>query len=142
MFRHFSTINIKLPKQSWHLYKRPWTNTTKKIQPSICSLYFFLFVSLIVSVQVHRFPLNMCNIIIYVFRWWDKYLSKRSLIKHTCSWYDKPIILWTLNRQVKIFFADVTRYNLDTTRNLRETINYTGHYRNVNYSKYKYKGIH
>ena len=28
-------------------------------------------------------------------------LSKRSLIKHTCSWRDKPIVLWTLNRQAK-----------------------------------------
>ena len=28
---------------------------------------------------------------------------KRSLIKHTCSWRDKLIILQTLNRQAKIF---------------------------------------
>ena len=35
------------------------------------------------------FPLNMCDIIIYIARWWEKYLSKRSLIKHTCSWRDK-----------------------------------------------------
>ena len=26
------------------------------------------------------------DIIIYVAWWWEKYLSKRSLIKHTCSW--------------------------------------------------------
>ena len=32
-----------------------------------------------------------------------KYLSKRSLIKHTCSWRDRLIVLWTLNRQAKIF---------------------------------------
>ena len=38
------------------------------------------------SVQVRIFPLNMCDIIIYVARWWEKHLSKRSLIKHTCSW--------------------------------------------------------
>ena len=24
---------------------------------------------------------------------WEKYLSKRSLIKHTCSWRDKLIVL-------------------------------------------------
>ena len=36
-------------------------------------------------------------------RWWEKYLSKRSVIKHTCSWRDKLIALWTLNRQAKIF---------------------------------------
>ena len=32
---------------------------------------------------------NMRNIIIYVARWWEKYLSKHSLIKYTCSWRDK-----------------------------------------------------
>ena len=32
-------------------------------------------------------------------RWWEKYLSKRSPLKHTCSWHDKFI----LNRQAKIF---------------------------------------
>ena len=40
-------------------------------------------------------PLNMRGIIIYVARWWEKYPSKRSLIKHTCSWPDKLILLWT-----------------------------------------------
>ena len=30
-------------------------------------------------------------------------LPKRSLIKHTCSWREKLIVLWTLNRQTKIF---------------------------------------
>ena len=64
---------------------------------------FFLSVSFIVSVQVSIFPLNMCDIIIYFARWWEKYLSKDSLIKHTCSWHDKLIVLWTLNRQAKIF---------------------------------------
>ena len=64
---------------------------------------FFLFVSFIASVQVRIFPLNIRDIIIYFARWWEKYLSKRSLIKHTCSWRDKLIVLWTLNRQAKIF---------------------------------------
>ena len=31
-----------------------------------------------------------------------KYLLKCSLTKHTCSWRDKRI-LWTLNRQLKVF---------------------------------------
>ena len=26
-------------------------------------------------------------------RWWEKYLSKRSVIRHTCSWHDKLIVL-------------------------------------------------
>ena len=30
-------------------------------------------------------------------------ISKHSLIKHTCLWHDKLIVLWTLNRQAKIF---------------------------------------
>ena len=33
----------------------------------------------------------------------EKYLSERSLTKHSCSWRDKLIVLWTLNRQAKIF---------------------------------------
>ena len=56
-----------------------------------------------VSVQVRIFPLNMRDIIIYVAWWLEKYFSKRSLIKHTCSWRDKLIVSWTLNRQVKMF---------------------------------------
>ena len=32
------------------------------------------------------------DIIIYVAWWWEKYLSKRSLIKHTCSWRDKLVV--------------------------------------------------
>ena len=37
-------------------------------------------------------------------RWWEKYLSKRSLIKLTCSSRDKLLVLWTLNRQAKYFY--------------------------------------
>ena len=36
-------------------------------------------------------------------RWWEKYLSKRSPSKHTCSWRDNLIELWTVSRQAKIF---------------------------------------
>ena len=51
---------------------------------------FLLAVHFIVSIQVSIiFPLNMCNIIIYIAQWWEKYLLKRSLIKHTCSWCNK-----------------------------------------------------
>ena len=45
---------------------------------------------------------NMRDIIIYVAWWWQKYLSKRSPLKHTCSWRDKLIVLWILNRHAKI----------------------------------------
>ena len=57
------------------------------------------------SIQVRIFPLNMRDIIIYVAWWLEKYFSKRSLIKHTCSWRDKLIVSWTLNRQVKNVFT-------------------------------------
>ena len=53
---------------------------------------FFLSISFIVSVKVGIFTLNMRDIIIYVARWWEKYLSKRSPLKHTCSWHDKLIV--------------------------------------------------
>ena len=66
-------------------------------------LNFFLCVSFIVFVKVRIFPLNMRDIIIYVARWWEKYLSKRSLLKHTFSLRDKLIVLWILNRQAKMF---------------------------------------
>ena len=45
----------------------------------------------------------MCDIIIYVAWWWEKFLSRRNLFKHTCSWRVKLIVLWTLNRQAKMF---------------------------------------
>ena len=64
---------------------------------------FFLSVSFIVSINVCIFPSNMRDIIIHVARWWEKYLSKLSHLKHACSWRDKLIVLWILNRQAKIF---------------------------------------
>ena len=42
-----------------------------------------MYRSFIVSVQVCIFTLNMRDITIYVARWWEKHLSKHSLIKHT-----------------------------------------------------------
>ena len=64
---------------------------------------FFLTVSFIVFIQVRIFPLNMRDIVIYAAWWREKYLSKCSLIKHTCSWRDKLMVLWTLNRHAIIF---------------------------------------
>ena len=63
----------------------------------------FFSVSFVVFTQVGIFPLYICDILIYVARWWEKLLSKSSLNKYTCSSCDKLIILWTLNRQAKIF---------------------------------------
>ena len=55
--------------------------------------------------KVRIYPLNMRDIIIYVARWREKYPSKRSPLKHTCSWRTvyELILLWILNRQAKIF---------------------------------------
>ena len=72
---------------------------------------FFLSVSFTVSVQVRIFPSNMRDIIIYVARWWEKCLSKHSLTKHTCSWHDKLMVLWTLNRQARKIFLHIYYYN-------------------------------
>ena len=41
-------------------------------------------------------------------RWWEKYLSKHSPLKHTCSWRDKLIVLWILKRQAKIFLRIIS----------------------------------
>ena len=53
-----------------------------------------LSISFIVSIQIRIFPLHIGDIIIYVNRWWEKYLLKHSLIKHICSWHDKLIVLF------------------------------------------------
>ena len=47
--------------------------------------------------------LSMVEVSLEVSRWWEEYLSKRSPLKHSCSWHDKLIVLWILNRQAKIF---------------------------------------
>ena len=82
----------------------------KHVSVNICLIILFshtaqllLPISLYDSVQVRKFPLNKCNIIIYVAQWWEKYLLKGSLIKHICSWREKLIVLWRLNRQANIF---------------------------------------
>ena len=42
------------------------------------------------------------NVILY--QWYNKFIMSwtSSPLKHTCSWHDKLIILWILNRQAKI----------------------------------------
>ena len=52
--------------------------------------------------------------VIYVARWWEKYLSKHSPLKHTCLWHDKLIILWILNRQAKISLSIFKFYLIKT----------------------------
>ena len=85
--------------------------------PHLYILLTFSYPCLQVLLLLSRFTfsLNMCNIIIYVARWWQKYLSKRSCIKRTCSWHDKLIILWKLNRQavtaVETSFLSTSRKN-------------------------------
>ena len=75
---------------------------------------FLLSVSFIISVQVRIFPLNIRDIIIYVSWWWEKYLSKRSLIKHTCSWGDKLMVLFVKDF-AKAFSKDFADFPLYRT---------------------------
>ena len=49
-------------------------------------------------------------------RWWERYLSKRSLIKHTCSWRDKRTYFLTILCcdffLLGLFFLDQAQINL------------------------------
>ena len=47
--------------------------------------------------------LTLTRFFFHLVQWWEKYISKCSLIKHTCSWRNKLTVLWALNRQAKIF---------------------------------------
>ena len=60
--------------------------------------------------KVCIFPLNMRATIIHVARWWEKYLSKRSPLKRTCSWRNKLIVLWIRNRQAKVLLYIIHYY--------------------------------
>ena len=73
-----------------------------------------LILEFIVSVQVHIFPLNMCDTIIYVARWWEKDLSKRSLIKHTCSWRVSYYIMNTEQTSENIFTYTMFPFSIQT----------------------------
>ena len=48
-----------------------------------------------------------------------------SLIKHICSWLDKPLVLWTLNRQIKISLRikkiDILILDIDLTEGIDNT---------------------
>ena len=57
-----------------------------------------------------------------VARWWEKYLSKRNPLKHTCSWHDKLTVLWILNRQVKISLCISFHYTRKRDSKVREGI--------------------
>ena len=70
---------------------------------------FFLSVILLLSViavfvQVRIFPLNVRDII-YIARWWEKYLWKCSLIQHTSSWCDKLIAFWRRTWRLPSWFG-------------------------------------
>ena len=68
------------------------------------------------SIQVCIFSLNMDDIVIYVARWCQKYLSKSSLFKHTCSWRDKLIIfLWSIEKM--LMSVDLTSIGFDKNAN-------------------------
>ena len=54
----------------------------------------------------------------YFSHYREKYLSKRSPLKNTCSWRDKLIVLWILNRQEKIFLHTSFWYLLDRDRSV------------------------
>ena len=51
--------------------------------------------------HTNRQAISTTGNIFFRFAWlWEKYLSKRSLIKLACSWRNKLIILRTLNRHI------------------------------------------
>ena len=60
----------------------------------------------------------------YFARWWEKYLSKSSLLKHTCSLRDKLIVLWLLNRQAKIFLQNQYWYDTNGRKGIRNGISH------------------
>ena len=45
----------------------------------------------------------MSDIITYIAQWWEKYLSKCNLIRHTCSWRDKlkPYIKFNTHKRTE-----------------------------------------
>ena len=76
--------------------------------------------SSIVFIQIFIFSSNMHNTIIHIGWWWEKYLSKCSLIKSCYSWLDKRFVLgdcffifWFMD-QPKLFFFSKWKKNLQT----------------------------
>ena len=60
-----------------------------------------------------RFPWYTEYLLFTSACWWVKYLWKRSLIKHSCSWHDKLIVLWILKKRAKMwkyFYVKQNKY--------------------------------
>ena len=67
-------------------------------------LHFNLFIFWCINIVKKIFLIYSKSAFYYFLAWWwEKYLWKRSPLKHTCSWRDKLIVLLILNRQAKVF---------------------------------------
>ena len=66
----------------------------------------------------------MRDIIIYVARWWEKYLSKRSPLKHTCSWNDKLIVILEIVGSNKNIFLTKNTVSCDKLGDTISTIDF------------------
>ena len=92
------TLNLRFLKMFFHKRHQRFLMLRRIIGLVLTFFYVGKTVHKInVSVKVRIFPLNMCDIIIFAAQWWEKYLSKRSLLKHTCSWRDNLLYYeyWT-----------------------------------------------
>ena len=73
--------------------------------------------------------LGTWTILQWYFRWWEKYLSKRSLIKHTCSWRVNLLYYEHWTDKQKYFY--VYQKTLANIRKLEKTVikysSYTNH---------------
>ena len=72
----------------------------------ILIIYDFLFA--VITARFYRKTYNYkvesrLNEVIKMARWWEKYLSKRSPLKRTCSWHDR---LW-LSLHFRFFKFDI-----------------------------------
>ena len=87
-----------------------------KITPNTDTFYAVYVLRKIFPMISRVFVKNMriCNYV--VFQLWEKYVSKRSLIKHTCSCRYKLTKIWTLNRQSKIFLRISNGSNKELVR--------------------------
>ena len=70
----------------------------------------FIYVDIVIYVVIHY-----VDIVIYVARWWEKYLSKCSPVKHTCSWRDKLIILYIVFTLFLVFILIIFLLDLKAT---------------------------
>ena len=85
----WSVFFLCLTERSWKNRKRIKLKVISslfvEIFSQVCSLFRVLHAGY-VDLRFRRYVSN------YQARWWEKYLSKRSFIKHTFSWRDKLII--------------------------------------------------